>query len=145
MLEIKEREIIYQERKLVRAEDLVWRRPRDSPNTRITELLQAPVLRPDGEELLLRGWHRTRFGFSLMRHRTVPIRLWNFHNHRNPDGALVRGPHKQPCHDRQYEKWAYPVSDIPVHNRDVALQAFLKECNIHMIGQQSFLGLVEAG
>ncbi len=100
------REMLYREEKYIEASDIKWEKQGEA------ETLVAPVMRANGERLVLRGWRRRGFGFALLYDRTKPVRIFNCHPHPNPDGELVVGPHKQPRADKHTTKWAYPVNDI---------------------------------
>lgn len=129
-LTVEERESIYQERKWVDASQLKW-----SYNSGAgREELTADVVLPTGELLTLRGWARKRFGFALFYRRTELIRRFDFSPTEAPDGNKLSGPHKQPCPEKKSPRWSYPVNDIPADNREKALLAFLKECNISIRG-----------
>lgn len=131
-ISIEERERIYNEDKIVRAEELTWRQSKEG-----SLKLQANVLRANGEEISLRGTcSKKRYSFALLYKNSILIRKWDFRRHTDPKGNVFPGPHKQPRPDKQSERWAYSVEDIPTNNIDKALLAFLKECNIEIRGSR---------
>lgn len=128
---IQEREKIYQEPKIVKGEELVWKHKEGEGSNK----LSATVIRQNGEELQLRGTMRGRYSFALYYKNTILIRQWDIARHTNPDGSNCHGSHKHPRADRISSRWAYSVADIPLNSPSEALQAFLKECNINIQGE----------
>lgn len=121
MLSEEEREIIYLEEKRVYSDSLRWFSAKGFLR------IEAPVVRPNGEELTLHATWRGRYSFILIARNNQKIRQWDFKAYPS------KPPHKH--------KWTphgeilYPVDDIPMDNADRALHAFLKECNINIEGE----------
>lgn len=98
--------------------------------------LEARVLVPETSELLgLTGVQGARnFSFTLL-YRGVPIRKATKHAmHRNPNGEVIREPHKHRWDDVDEDGWAYVPADVRWDNPDDALIDFLAECNIRYTG-----------
>jgi len=126
------RELLYREDKLINGADLIW------VSLGSQRTLSAPVHRLNGEQLLLRGVVRKKFSFALLYKGVIPIRWFDLHRHKNPDGDRIVGPHKHPKSDRQSVRWAYRVHDIPISDPEEALLSFLRECNIKIVGVYSY-------
>lgn len=131
MITTAERELIYTEPKVVQGKELVWEHREGEGSTK----LNAVVLRLNGEILSLRGTIRYRYSFALLYKGIIVIRKWDTARHKNPDGVIFIGSHKQPRKDEDDTTWAYYVDDIPTNNVGKALHAFLKECNIKVEGE----------
>lgn len=143
MLSELERDEIYYEPKEVDSDTLVWE-PRGKKDR---FYLKAPIRRANGEELYLRAYYsQDRYSFALLYRGTILIRRWDFERHQNPDpeGHIFDcAPHKHKWTEEYGDEWAYAVEDVPTNDVEKALQAFLKECNIVVIGptQQSLFSI----
>ena len=52
-----------------------------------------------------------------------------------PNGYIFNGePHKHKWTETYGDEWAYRVDDVPINDVEVALHAFLEECNITVTG-----------
>lgn len=130
MLSEKERDEIYAEEKILFGELIQWKGINGSFR------LKVPVYRQNGEELTLyANYGKRRYSFALHHRKTLLIRRWDYCKHKNPDGTILKGPHKHKWTDDHADNFAYEVNDIPVDNLNEALEAFLKECNITVEGQ----------
>lgn len=127
MITEEEREAIYTEEKTVSVEFLGWDWSRKAYR------INAPVLRPNGEELTLLATRRRTFSFALLYNKTL-IRQWDFRIHNNPGGRKIVGPHKHKWTLKYGREEAYEVDDVPTDDPNEALLAFLKECNIRIEG-----------
>lgn len=135
---VEELEALYSEEKSIRGEDLIWRWDSNSNCSR----LEASVITSGGIELLLRATFRKRYSFALLHRKTQLIRQWDTKRHKNPDRSVVVGPHKHRPMAKYGKSLAYNVDDIPPDDVKEGLLAFLKECNIKVVGyyQTSLFG-----
>ena len=102
------------------------------------EFLDARVLDVESSELLVLRGNRTagrpNYSFVLL-YRGIPIRKLTVHaKHTNPDGQVIRGPHKHKWTEVDGDALAYVPNDINWHSIDTALVDFLAECNIRLAG-----------
>jgi hypothetical protein len=126
-----ERQEIYLEEKAIDAQYISWFLKDGSYK------LKAPVLRPNGEELTLTGviGNNGNISFNLMYKSTLLIRRFDHRTHTNPDGSIIRGPHKHKWTERHGDNIAYEVDDILLSDINTALECFLNECNISIEGE----------
>jgi hypothetical protein len=112
-------------------EDLAWRP--DAGSRKPKWKIEGTVIVPDTSETLKIHGNRSarNWGFSLVM-RGVPIRRFNVQNapHRNPDGTIIREPHKHKWDENQGDREAYIPDDIDVTDVNQAFLDFLKECRI---------------
>ncbi|WP_061212614.1 DUF6978 family protein [Syntrophomonas wolfei] len=143
MLSEIERDEIYGEPKEIDGDTIIW----ESRGNKDRFYLKVPVRRANGEEMHLRAYYGARrYSFALLYRGTILIRRWDFERHENPgpDGSIFNGvPHKHKWTEEYGDEWAYTVDDVPVNDVELALKAFLTECNISVIGptQQSLFSI----
>lgn len=135
MLSEVERDQIYAEPKEIDADTITWEMRGQG-----RFYLKAPVRRSNGEEMTIRAYFNSsteKYSFALLYRGTILIRRWDFHYHENPgqNGEKFRWePHKHKWTQDFGEELAYPVADVPTNDVEKALYAFLKECNIKIVG-----------
>ena len=127
-------ERILSQRKVI-GENVSWKmRPGSNP-ARL--YLEATVLVPGTRETLqLRGTYgKKHWSYSLLLNG-VPVRRCNNQHtpHQNPDGTVIRQPHKHLWDDECGDREAYIPADIDFLDVNRAFFDFLRECNISFHG-----------
>ena len=94
-------------------------------------LQDVVVLTESGTMLRLTGYvGRKNRSFALL-YRNTPIRRYTAHDqHKNPDGEIIRGPHKHIWDDAFEDRVAYVPDDIRIGDPNEELFDFLTECNV---------------
>ena len=140
MTTAREAEEILNEEKLIRA-NVRWNPdPPGSGRYKLSVMVLGVVSR---RLLELRGnVGRTNRSFALL-YQGNPVRKYTVHaKHSNPDGQIVRGPHKHRWDDLDGDRWAYIPEDIAAGDVNREFMDFLRECHIELEGSyspQSFL------
>ena len=59
--------------------------------------------------------------------------------HPNPDGTIIRGPHKHKWNETYEDRQAYVPDDISFGDINREFQDFLKQCNIRLLGTYALM------
>ncbi|WP_435078391.1 DUF6978 family protein [Halococcus sp. AFM35] len=84
--------------------------------------------------LLMKGWMRESYGFTLLYRGSKIVRRWDDSIHTNPNGERLEGSHKHYWDGQHEDRFAYKVDDIATDDVDEAFMDFLNECNIELRG-----------
>lgn len=88
--------------------------------------------------LVLKAWKRQNYGFCLLYKGSKVVRRWDDSTpHTNPDGEVIKEPHKHYWDEDHEDRFAYPVDDVETDDVDEGFFDFLDECGIDLLGSYS--------
>ncbi len=101
--------------------------------------LEATVLAPIQDVTLwLKGYKGRRNRSLALIYKGFPIKKITVHNqHTNPDGYVLRQPHKHAWNEAHDDREAYIPTDITFGDINVEFTGFLRQCNINLLGTYS--------